>query len=104
MTEMNDSPGLSPADGEAEGGVGEDSVFLERAGSAAVAAETAVSGVKAEPCVSRSGQLELMRSEHEVKSRIRQGAEGHDRTTRVGTSQAVRGGLKNDSSAEETRQ
>ena len=47
MTVMNDSPDLFPADGEAEGSIGEDSVFLERAGATAVTAKPTVSGVKA---------------------------------------------------------
>ena len=55
MTVMNNSPDLFPADDKAEFGVGVDPVLFERAGAAAVAAEAAVSGIKAEPCVSRSG-------------------------------------------------
>ena len=59
---------LLPADGEAELGVGEDTVFLEGTGAAAVAAKAGVSGVKAEPCVARSGQLILVGSQDEIDS------------------------------------
>ena len=58
---------LSPADGEAEGGVGEDPVFLERTGAAAVAAKAGVGSVKAEPGVAGSGKLMLMGSQQQVK-------------------------------------
>ena len=62
---------LLPADGEAELGVGEDTVFLEGAGAAAVATKASVSGVEAKPCVARSRKLMLVRRQDKIDRRIR---------------------------------
>ena len=65
------------------------SVFRERAGAAAVAAQARYDCIEAEPGVARGGQFELMRRIDKVNGSVRKGAHGHHRGARFGFTQAV---------------
>ena len=76
-------------DGEAEGGVGEDPVLLKRAGTAAIATQTGIGSVKAEPSVTWNREITLMRCEEKIQSGVRKRTDRHHRTAGIRRLQAV---------------
>ena len=71
-----------------------DPVFLEGAGTAAVAAKAGVGSIEAEPSVTWSRKITLMRCEEKIQSGVRKGTDRHHRTAGIRRLQAVVKSLK----------